>query len=115
MGQKPAERWMQFVVRSGPASRPTAAGSTPIAADNTLIDSGSKLIGPRDSLAKFEDFGQGKKREQLKTIQPMSIRVSVSKSYHDHDDYTRTNTSTPSISFATLSNRASSCVFAPFP
>ena len=108
MGQKLAERWMQFAVRSGPASRPTAVGSTPIAADNTLIDFGSTLIGPRDSLAEFEDCGRGKKREQQKTIQPMGIRVSGSKSDHNHGDYTRTNTSTPSISFATLLNRASS-------
>ena len=114
MGQNPGERRMQFVVRSGPASRPTAVGSTPIAAGNMLIDSGSTLIGPRDSLAKLEDFGRGRKREQQKTIQTMGIRVRGSKLYHDHGNYTRTNTSTPSIFFATLSNRASSWVFASF-
>ena len=115
MGQEPAEQWMQFAVRSGQASRPTAVGSTPFAADNTLIDSGSRLIGLRGSLAKFEDFGRGRKQEQQQTIQPMGICVSGSKSHHDHGNYTLTNTSTPSISFATLSNRASSCVFASFP
>ena len=74
MGHKPAERWMQGAVRSGPASRLTAAG-------NILIVFGSTLIGPRDSLAKPEDFGRGRKREQQKTIQTMDIRVSGSKSY----------------------------------
>ena len=78
---------MQFVVRSGPASRPTAAGSTPIAAGNMLIDSGSTLIGPRDSFAKPEDFGRGRKREQQKTIQTMGIRVRGSKLYHDHGNH----------------------------
>jgi hypothetical protein len=48
-------------VRSEPASRPTAAGDTLIAAGNTPIDSGNILIGPRDSLAKSEDFGRGRK------------------------------------------------------
>ena len=104
--RKPEERWMQLVVKSGPESRPTVAG-------NTLSDSGSTLIGPWDSLAKLEDFGQGRKREQQKTIQPMGIRVSGSKSYHD--SCSRTNTSTPSISFATLSNRDSSWVFTSSP
>ena len=45
---------MQFAVRSKPASRPTVVGSTPTAAGNALIDSGSTLIGPRDSLAKLK-------------------------------------------------------------
>ena len=68
---------MQFAARSGPGSRPTVAG-------NMLIDSGSTLIDPLDSLAKPEDFGRGRKQEQRKTTQPMGIRVSGSKSYHDH-------------------------------
>ena len=76
MRQEPAEQWTQSAVRSGLASRQTAVGSMPIVADNTLIDSGSTPIGPRDSLAKFEDFRRGKKREQQKIIQPIGIRVS---------------------------------------
>ena len=64
---------MQFAVRSGPASRLTAAG-------DMLIDSGSTLIGPRDSLAKPEGFERGRKQEQQKTIQTVGIRVSESKS-----------------------------------
>ena len=60
-GRKPEERWIRVVVRSGPASRPTVAGNTQIVAGNTQIDSGNTLIGPRDSLAKSEDFGQGRK------------------------------------------------------
>ena len=74
MGQKPGEQWMQFAVRLGPASRPTAVGSTPIAVGNMLIDSGSTLIDPWDSLAKPGDFGREGKREQQKTIQPMGHR-----------------------------------------
>ena len=61
MGRKPVERRMRFAVRSGPVSRPTAAGNTLIAAGNTPIDSGNTLIAPRDSLAKSGDFGQGRK------------------------------------------------------
>ena len=114
-GKEPEDRWLQFAVRSGPVSRPTAVGSMPIAAGNTLIDSGNTLIDPWDSLAKPEDFERGRKREQQKIIQTMGVHVSGSKSYHDHGNYTRTNTSIPSISFATLSNRASSWVFASFP
>jgi hypothetical protein len=50
---------MRFAVRSGPAPRPTIAGNTLIAVDNTLIDSGT-LIAPRGSLAKSGYFGRGK-------------------------------------------------------
>ena len=113
--QEPEERWMPLAVRSGPASRPTAVGNMPIAAGNMPIDSGNTLIDPWDPLAKSEDFGRGRKREQQKTIQTMGVRVNGSKSYHGRGNYTRTNTSIPSISFATLSNRASSWVFASFP
>jgi hypothetical protein len=51
---------MRVAVKSGPASRPTAAGNVLIAAGNTLIDSGNILIGPRDSLARSEEFGPGR-------------------------------------------------------
>lgn len=61
MQRSPGRRWMRVAVRSGRASRPIVVGSTLIAVGNTPIDSGNIPIGPRDSLARSDCFGRGRK------------------------------------------------------